>query len=119
MAATGWTVLIMVLSLIPFSGADPVKSVVSDKVIHALFYLILTLLWYVSLKNRKIRHLMPGIFLFSVIYGIIIEVLQDITPFNREFEVNDIWANILGSLTGIIAIKIYAINLGIALKKKK
>lgn len=117
-AAAGWTVFITVLSLASFSGTSTVKSPVSDKVVHAIFYLVFTLLWYSYLKERTTKGILLKLFLAAFIYGIIIEVLQYIMPFGRNFDTKDILANTTGGFLGIILIKIYEIRSEIALKRK-
>ncbi len=117
-AAAGWTIFITVLSLVSFSGTTTIKSPVSDKLVHAVFYLAFTLLWYSYLKERRKKYILLKLFLTAVVYGIIIEVLQYMMPYGRNFDTKDILANTAGGFLGIILIKIYEIRSGIALKRK-
>ena len=119
LAATIWIILITIASLLPLSGATDVKSPISDKVVHAAFYMGATVLWYLYIRNKKIRHAFLKIFLCAVSYGIIIETLQAVMPFGRHFETKDIFANTIGSFIGIVSIKTYLICSRIALKVKK
>ena len=117
-AALIWTILITVLSLVSFQGIDLTDNPVPDKAVHGVFYAIFTVLWYLFLKRKKIKYLLLKIFLFSFMYGTIIEVLQGVMPLGRNFDIKDILANATGALTGVILIKIYLISTGIALKRK-
>ena len=77
----------------------------NDKTIHFLFYFVLTLLWYVALerkyKNRLLKFLIVGA---SVIYGIIIEILQGVLTQNRQADVYDALANSAGAFLALLVI---------------
>ena len=77
----------------------------NDKTIHFLFYFVLTLLWYVALerkyKNRLLKFLIAGA---SVIYGIIIEILQGVLTQNRQADVYDALANSAGAFLALLVI---------------
>ena len=90
-----------------------------DKTIHSFFYALFMILWYAALKNGKIKKIITKLILFSFTYGIIIEALQEIMPFDRRFEIKDILANILGTFAGVALIKMYTMRSARALKKKK
>ncbi|MCX2681800.1 VanZ family protein [Galbibacter sp. EGI 63066] len=79
---------------------------VSDKFVHAIFYFVNTLLLYLHFKNTTVKYPLLKVSLFSLVYGIIIEVLQYIMPYNRAFEITDIAANTVGILTAIFLIKL-------------
>lgn len=77
----------------------------NDKTIHFLFYFVLTLLWYVALerkyKNRLLKFLIVGP---SIIYGIIIEILQGVLTQNRQADVYDALANSAGAFLALLVI---------------
>lgn len=77
----------------------------NDKTIHFLFYFVLTLLWYVALKrkykNRLLKFLIVGV---SIIYGIIIEILQGVLTQNRQADVYDALANSAGAFLALLVI---------------
>ena len=85
-----WTIAITVASLISVGEMPKVDLPGNDKTIHFLFYFVLTLLWYVALerkyKNRLLKFLIVGA---SIIYGIIIEILQGVLTQNRQADVYD------------------------------
>jgi VanZ family protein len=107
-AGTLWTIAIAVLSLM---SADQVSSIGIwdiagiDKVSHLLSYLLHTFLWCMAVRNRKI----PVYFVvfFSASFGIIMEICQFYLFNGRTFELFDVMANILGSVSGVILFKKY------------
>ncbi len=104
--AISWLVLITIASLI---SVDLVKEVesgieVSDKLVHGIFYFVNTILFYCYFKKAGLRNTVIKISLFSFIYGILIEVLQYVLPYERSFDLKDILANSIGILTAIFLI---------------
>jgi VanZ family protein len=75
-----------------------------DKAVHALMYFTLSFSWLKTLKkaNYQKTSCFYKVLLLIVIYGIIIEVLQEVVTPNRHGELNDVLANIVG--IGIAAI---------------
>ncbi|MFN7045552.1 MAG: VanZ family protein [Flavobacterium sp.] len=97
--------MITVASLVSFKSVPKVNIPGNDKVVHFLFYFILVILWsfakkknYFDLKYNLI------IVIFAVMYGIIIEVLQSVMTNNREADIYDAIANLLGALVGFFSI---------------
>jgi VanZ family protein len=74
-----------------------------DKVIHFLSYFFLSI--PIALLHPKDWKLYSGLF-FSILMGITIEYIQQYIP-GRNFELTDILANSLGSISGIIITLIY------------
>lgn len=81
-----------------------------DKAAHFAFHLVAAVLGCFFLGERsrgKITFsrtlILVVIFLFS--YGIIIEVIQDVFTSWRSGELSDVFANMLGALTGVVAVK--------------
>jgi VanZ family protein len=107
LCALSWTILITLLSLSPVSETPGVELPWLDKVVHFFFYLLFAILWYLYLNAKRLKNAAIKIFLFSVTYGIIIEVLQHSTPFHRHFDVGDIIANTLGTVMGIVSAEFY------------
>jgi len=118
MAATGWTALITLLSLIPLSGTPAVKSPVPDKAVHLVFYFFFTFFWYRYLRNRNLRHALLLTFLCALMYGTIIEALQYMMPFGRSFDTRDILANAAGAFLSALLSILYKRISGKALRRK-
>ena len=103
--------LITFLSLIPITkeigSSIPLNRM--DKVIHGLFYLILTYLVFRSYRRHHKKQSVPKrtsfILVLSIIsYGICIEFAQEAFFLGRHFEILDIIANIIGTLSGYLLI---------------
>ena len=94
--AVAWTVLITVLSLISFERTPSfmLQLPFKDKLVHFIFYFVFVVLWCFGLhKTDKIK-----ILLIAVVYGIIIEILQDTITVSRTADFFDVIANSLGAL---------------------
>ena len=83
-----------------------------DKVAHFGFHGIIVFLGTLFVRERRamnfdINRGIIQMFLFSVIYGIIIEVLQWVMPYDRTAELWDILANLSGAVFGVLLIKRY------------
>jgi len=96
--AVALTVLITLLSLLSISEYVPdLKISYQDKLEHFIAYFVLGLSWF--LVNK--RYLKTSKYLVAccvVIYGIIIEILQDTITNYRSFDYYDIVANTFGVL---------------------
>ena len=83
-----------------------------DKMVHFTFHCLLVVFGVLAFKERrgqafKIGRAIAQFFVFSLVYGIIIEVLQYYMPFDRSAEFWDVLANLSGALVGILLIKKY------------
>lgn len=104
-----WVITITFLSLVDLHDID-IKIEINpwlklDKIVHFIFYFTLTgLLINYFKQSKKISYPIYISFFLAVIYGILIEILQDIVPTRRSFDYNDMIANILGSLIIVIIV---------------
>ena len=72
----------------------------SDKVIHAFAYMLLGLLFYMSLRASGARnYLVAAASLLACIYGISDEIHQFFVP-GRYASLGDVFADAVGALTG-------------------
>jgi VanZ family protein len=96
-----WVILITVLSLVSFRKIPKITIENSDKYVHFTFYFVFTFLLYVNFfqKWKTIKSILYSV-LIAIIYGIIIEGLQELLTQTRKAEINDVFFNILGTLTG-------------------
>lgn len=73
----------------------------ADKIFHFFSFLVLALLWYVTLvyqfKLNKTKSIINA-FLISVSFGIIIEILQGSFTVSRQSDIKDVFADTLGAL---------------------
>lgn len=107
-------VFVTLLSL--FSFPDDATDVITipyfDKIVHFTFHCVIIILGVLSFRERnsydfKLMTTLIGLVLFSISYGILIEVLQYYMPFDRAAEIWDVLANTLGAFFGVLLIKNY------------
>lgn len=98
-----WTVLTLWLSV---ASIRNIRSIIMfdlfswDKAGHFVVYLIMTFLWCKGLSHiSRIRFF---VIIFSVSFGVLMEIIQFYSSIGRTFEVDDIIANTLGALAGIL-----------------
>ncbi|MDN3723376.1 VanZ family protein [Aequorivita sp. SDUM287046] len=96
---------ISILFFIPNPELPKVHFSAMDKVAHSLIYFILVNLWmlYLFIKNNFIfSNRWIWIVLLSVLlYGIIIEIFQQLLTTSRSADIMDVAANLVGSVIGI------------------
>jgi VanZ family protein len=112
--AISWTLLIAFLCLVTFSKLPSLRVSGVDKYVHATLHFVFTLFWgsYISLKQNEIK--IPKILrvvMLSILYGIVIEILQETITTTRHADILDVLANFTGTL---LALAVF-----ILLKKKK
>ena len=99
--AFAYTALVTVTSLISISNVPTIKLPYKDKIIHLLFYLLMVIIWFWSIKKKNYKNL-TIIVVISIIYGIIIEVLQKELTQYRTFDKYDILANTMGAIVAYL-----------------
>ena len=96
-----WTFLITVASLVSSSAIPKVNLLWNDKIVHFLFYFFFVVFWSIALhKNFYSKKYSFIIVVFAIVYGIIIEVLQELLTTTREPDLYDVFANALGAIIG-------------------
>lgn len=107
--AIAYSLTLMVVSLIQLKGLPNVGISFADKIFHFLAYSVLTLVWFSALffqfKNKKTKAILYAA-IFSVIFGIIVEVLQGSVTASRHSDVYDAIANTLGVLITVLILLI-------------
>ncbi len=91
------TAAIAVGSLISLKNGLGIGVQVSDKILHAFGYCLLTISWLLTFKPKT--YLCKSIIIVSLavfIYGIIIEILQDVFTYTRQADMYDVFANLAG-----------------------
>ncbi len=96
-----WIIIVTTLSLAPIDGPDIESLIDYDKIVHVIFYLVMTFLFLCSLGSQQWKHILIAIIICSL-YGVLMEYLQRTTGQGRHFDYYDIIANIIGSLIGAI-----------------
>ena len=103
-----WSAFIASSCLLPPSIFKPFtfQSLLGlDKFIHLVLYFVFVQLWVLNLEkiNRKNKLV---ILLIGIIYGIFIELMQSAMNIGRSYEIDDMIANTLGCILGIVFIAI-------------
>jgi len=104
-----WFVLVTYLSLV--SGRYLRSSWLSsipyqDKVIHMGVYFVAAVLMMYGIGGRGGRTFLTGVvytLIFCIMWGGMLEYLQDVMSRGRHFDIFDIIANIIGALLGVVA----------------
>jgi VanZ family protein len=106
-----WTGIILFFCLIQSNNIPSVSISNLDKYVHSFFHFVFTLLWFVFFKkqlNEENGTLSLSIsFLFSVFFGIGIEILQELFTATRKSDVLDVLANLSGAALAVFVILVY------------
>jgi len=96
--------LVALVSLMPINQQITISVRFFDKGVHMFMYFLLSFSWLKSLnKERNNINYIYKILLLIILYGIIIEVLQEVLTVNRHGDLKDVIANILGTvLAGVL-----------------
>ena len=99
-----WSILITILSLVTLN--DIGKSIpipFKDKYVHACFYFGFVFLWMNYFNTKKIHPF--SIVVFAIIYGAVIEILQETLTITRQGDFFDVLANSVGAFLGMYVFK--------------
>jgi VanZ family protein len=81
-----------------------------DKLIHVFIFLVLVFLWLLYI-NSLLNDTKPIVLFFilalCLLYGIIIEVIQEFLVLSRGAEVLDVIADLLGAILGLLFFRNY------------
>jgi VanZ family protein len=108
--AIGWTVIIAVLCLIKLTNLPTFGVSGIDKYVHFTFHFVFTVLWgyYSWLKNNSTAlKLILKTVLVSLLYGILIEFLQETCTKTRHADILDVLANLTGATTAFLFFVVY------------
>ena len=99
-----YTLILAVFSIATITSLPQIGTNYDDKIFHIFAYGILFLLWYFTLLRLKIAKSIFIAALFSVVYGIILEVLQGQLTVVRHLDVLDALANCIGVIIATLFI---------------
>lgn len=105
-----YTLALATVCLIKINNLPDTGISFADKIFHFLVYSVLTFLWvstfFFTFRYSKKKSIVCAS-VFSIVFGIIIEVLQGSATVSRHTDVYDAIANTLGVLVmaGILLIK--------------
>lgn len=100
--AISYSLVLAFVSLIKLNNLPDIGVSFGDKIFHFLAYCVLAFLWFnpfVNTYNFKKKKAIYFSILISVVFGIIIEVLQETITVSRALDIYDVLANTVGVLT--------------------
>jgi glycopeptide antibiotics resistance protein len=104
--AIAWTALIASSCLMPASAfkAFTFDSIFQlDKILHLTLYYVFIVLWSLASKVITVRQKYV-LLIVGIAYGVLIEVLQATMSLGRSYELDDIIANTIGCVLGVLSI---------------
>lgn len=112
-AAVTWSGIISFFCLVQLNNV-PLGNVTNiDKYVHCFFHFVLTTLCFLFFKskaeNQADKTALLFSFAFSFLFGIGIEIAQNLFTATRRADVNDVLANIVGAAIAAILIIILSL----------
>lgn len=107
-----WTAIVAYFCLVSFNDIPSLGVKDFDKIGHFVFHFGITSVWFLYYKFRKANSNKKAIakaFLFSLIYGTAIEFFQAFFTDTRKGDINDVFANMTGSIFAIAVVYTIAI----------
>lgn len=102
-----YTLVLAAVCLIKIKKLPEIGVSFGDKIFHFLAYTVLAFLWFNTFFNTfKLKKKKALIYaaLFSIVFGIIIEVLQGTIATSRSSDVYDVMANTMGVFLTVIIV---------------
>jgi VanZ family protein len=110
-AAIFWSVLVLYFCLKNANDLKQIDIVGFDKFIHVVFHFVFTLLWFLYVRKKfyssNKNRLVLGSFLFSFLFGIVIEIMQEMLTTTRSADVFDILANFFGAFLSAVTVFLF------------
>jgi VanZ family protein len=106
-----WTGMIAFFCLMKSSAVPAVQIANLDKMAHAFFHFVFTLLWFLYFKNHFLgmdtfkKVIIP--LLLSIFFGLLIELFQNVFTTTRVADGYDVLANTFGAIFAVILILLY------------
>lgn len=93
-----YSIFILFISLIKIELQTDIDVLYLDKLAHTTIYFFFCLIWYAPFKYIFKNKTLIYLFIFSILFGVFIEFLQEKTVHYRSAELLDIWFNVLGAI---------------------
>ena len=116
-AAIIYSMVLTFVSLMKLTNVPNIGVSFGDKIFHFLAYFVLAFLWFEAfIYNFSFNKRKAIVYasIFSVLFGIVIEVLQYLLTTYRSLDIYDVFANTSGVL---LAVVIIAVKNNIGVKK--
>ncbi|GAA3601865.1 VanZ family protein [Flavivirga amylovorans] len=102
-----YSLTLAAVSLIKLNNVPDIGVSFGDKIFHFLAYFVLTTLWFYTFLYAfkfKSKKAIFSAAILSILFGIIIEVLQDSITVSRSLDVYDAVANTIGALLSSVVL---------------
>ena len=101
-----YTVFLAVFSFINLQALDDIGPQFKDKIFHILAYALLFWLWYRSRSTPVENKIVVRMAVLIILYGMVIEVLQQVLTDSRRFD----WLDALANTIGVIGVVFWHIR---------
>lgn len=100
-----YTIVLLYFSLGDISGVLPDTNIkFQDKILHFLAYLVLSVLWGYYTILLKTKNAIIYSFLATLIFGVILELVQEVVNPLRDYDILDLLANCIGIMFGTVVV---------------
>lgn len=103
-----WTGVVSFFCLTPSNDISTVNIPNLDKLVHAFFHFVFTILWFLffkkQVKKKNQFKLLVVAVCFSLLFGIGIEILQDKLTTTRSGDFFDVLANLTGATIAFVLV---------------
>lgn len=99
-----YLIALTVASLVNIGGVPELGSQMDDKIYHVIAYALLMLVLYNYMSTTKFKHPVLVSSALAVVYGIILEVFQQLLTASRVSDPYDVMANAIGVVAGVVTI---------------
>ncbi|MFB0943395.1 MAG: VanZ family protein [Patiriisocius sp.] len=108
--AIAYTLLVTAALLTPITGAPKIEIPFADKMVHLIINAGLFVVWASYVFSGKTKttktYTLPLLFVCTLLYGILIEVVQGSFIPTRGADFFDVVANVCGLILGFFAVKL-------------
>ena len=108
--AIAYTLLVTAALLTPITGAPKIEIPFADKIVHLIINAGLFVVWASYVFSGKTKttktYTLPLLFVCTLLYGILIEVVQGSFIPTRGADFFDVVANVCGLILGFFAVKL-------------
>lgn len=104
----GYSLLLLYVCLINVNEVVEIPSY-NDKLTHLIAYFLFTSVWFLffyGFQKKTKKQALTRSFIFAIVFGIIIEVLQKVLTEHRQADYKDVIANVIGALIAVIIINL-------------
>jgi len=104
----GYSLLLLYVCLVNVNEVVEIPSY-NDKLTHLIAYFLFTSVWFLffyGFQKKTKKQALTRSFIFAIVFGIIIEVLQKVLTEHRQADYKDVIANVIGALIAVIIINL-------------